>query len=67
MVSIVAVGLAGATAVSANIGILDAASDSNVGNVSAAGDLTPPATQVIDVYLPDETAPTTSTTRRADR
>ena len=33
IVSIVAVGLAGATAVSANIGILDAASDSQVGDV----------------------------------
>ena len=60
IVSIVAVGLAGAAAVSANIGILEAASDSNVGNVSAAGDLTPPATQVVDVYLPSETPSTTS-------
>jgi hypothetical protein len=62
IVSIVAVGLAGAAAVSANIGILDAASESNVGNVSAAGDLTPPATQVVDVYLPSETSSTTSST-----
>jgi hypothetical protein len=62
IVSIVAVGLAGATAVSANIGILDAASDSSVGNVSAAGDLTPPPTQVIDVYLPSETASTVPST-----
>ena len=34
------------------MGILDAASDSTVGTVSAAGDLTTPANQVIDVYLP---------------
>jgi hypothetical protein len=56
IISIVAVGLAGATAVSANIGILDTASDSPVGNASATGDLTTPATQVVDVYLPDTTA-----------
>lgn len=62
IVSIVAVGLAGAAAVSANIGILDAASDSDVGTVSAAGDLTPPATEVIDVYLPDQTSSTMSST-----
>jgi hypothetical protein len=64
IVSIVAVGLAGATAVSANIGILDAASDNTVGNVSAAGDLTTPSTQVIDVYLPTDAAaaPTTAVT-----
>ena len=62
IVSIVAVGLASATAVSANVGILDAASGSNVGNVSAAGDLTPPSTQVIDVYLPSEVSSTTSST-----
>jgi hypothetical protein len=56
--SIVAVGLAGATAVSANIGILDSASDSPVGNASAAGDLATPPTQVVDVYLPDTTTST---------
>jgi len=61
IVSIVAVGLAGATAVSANIGILDAASNSNIGTVSASGDLTTPSTQVIDVYLPSTTGtPTTA-------
>jgi len=42
IVSIVAVSLAGATAVSANIGILNAASSSKAGTVSAAGDLTTP-------------------------
>jgi hypothetical protein len=64
IVSIVAVGLAGAAAVSANIGILDAASDSNVGNVSAAGDLTPASTQVIDVPA-SEMSSTTSNTAAA--
>lgn len=54
--SIVAVGVAGATAVSANMGILSAASDTSVGTVSVAGDLTPPADSVIDVYLPDTTS-----------
>ncbi|MEQ8718650.1 MAG: hypothetical protein RIE08_13655 [Acidimicrobiales bacterium] len=63
IVSVFAVVLAGATAVSANIGILDNASDSPVGNVSAAGDLTTPSAQVVDVYLPDTSAaePSTST------
>lgn len=56
IVSIVAVALAGATAVSANIGILDSASDSPVGNASITGDLATPSTQVIDVYLPNSTA-----------
>lgn len=62
IVSIVAVGLAGATAVSANMGILDAASNSTVGTVSAAGDLTTPANQVIDVYLPADTSTTATPT-----
>lgn len=56
--SIVAVGLAGATAVSANIGILNAADDSNVGTLSAAGDLVPVDTQVVDVYLDEQTSTT---------
>ncbi|NLA34678.1 MAG: hypothetical protein GX868_03200 [Actinobacteria bacterium] len=55
VVSILAVGLAGATAVSANLGILQTASDSPVGNASATGDLTAP-TQVIDVVMPDTVA-----------
>ena len=38
--SILAVGVAGAFAIGANIGILDAAGKNNVGNLSAAGDLT---------------------------
>jgi hypothetical protein len=58
VVSVVAVGIAGATAVSANLGILDAAANSNVGTVSAAGDLTAPPTSVIDVYLPSQTSTT---------
>jgi len=57
MVSIVAVGLAGAAAVSANIGILDNASDSPFGNASTASELAPPATQVVDVSLPASALP----------
>lgn len=55
VVSVFAVGLAGAAALSANLGILQTASDSPVGNISATGDLAGP-TQVIDVVLPDTTA-----------
>jgi hypothetical protein len=62
IVSIVAVGLAGASAVSANIGILDSASDSPVGNASLTRDLVTPSTQVVDVYLPDTSAATAPTT-----
>ncbi|MEQ1700998.1 MAG: hypothetical protein ABMA25_12865, partial [Ilumatobacteraceae bacterium] len=58
VISIVAVGIAGATAVSANTGILNSSSDSNVGNVATA-DLTTPNTQVVDVYLDGQA--TTST------
>jgi hypothetical protein len=52
--SIVAVVLAGAAAVSANVGILDSASDASVGNASAAGDLADPSSRVLDVYLSDD-------------
>ena len=55
--SIVAIGVAGATAIGANIGILNAASNNEVGNLSAAGDLTP-STQVVDVYLDGQGATT---------
>ncbi|MBX3313270.1 MAG: hypothetical protein KF906_03030 [Actinobacteria bacterium] len=54
VVSIVAVVLAGAAAVSANVGILDSASDGSVGSASASGDLADPSSRVLDVYLPDE-------------
>ncbi len=57
--SIAAVGITGAIAVGANVGILNASNNSNVGQVSAAGDLLPPTTQVVDVYL-DATTTTTS-------
>jgi hypothetical protein len=56
--SVVAIGVAGATAIGANIGILNAASNNEVGNLSAAGDLTP-STQVVDVYLDGQGATTT--------
>ncbi|MGB8858323.1 MAG: hypothetical protein WCC60_03660 [Ilumatobacteraceae bacterium] len=58
IVSILAVGVAGATAVGANIGILKASSESNVGSTTA-GDLTTPNSQVVDVYLPGQAASTT--------
>lgn len=49
--SILAVGIAGAVAIGANIGILDAAEHNNIGELSAAGDLTDTGPQVVDVYL----------------
>jgi hypothetical protein len=55
MVSVVAVGLAGAIAFGANLGILDATSNGPVGNAAAVGDLAPPTSQVVDVYLPGST------------
>lgn len=61
IVSIVAVSLAGATAVSANIGILNSASDSPVGDASVTGDLSGAATEVVDVYLADTSTSTVST------
>lgn len=57
-VSIAAVAAAGALALGANIGILDAADNSTVGTLAAAGDLTPPSTQVVDVYVNDGAATT---------
>jgi hypothetical protein len=48
---VIAVGVAGAIAIGANIGILDASNASNVGTLAASGDITPPATQVVDVYV----------------
>lgn len=59
--SIVSVGAAGAFAVGANIGILNAAGNTEVGQLSAAGDLTTPSTQVVDVYLDDTTTTATAT------
>ncbi|MDO8364058.1 MAG: hypothetical protein Q7V88_14265 [Actinomycetota bacterium] len=56
VISIIAVGIAGATAVSANVGILNSSADSSVGNVSAS-DLTAD-TQVVDVYLDQLTTTT---------
>ncbi|MEZ5256318.1 MAG: hypothetical protein R2705_05360 [Ilumatobacteraceae bacterium] len=61
MASVLAVGLAGAVAISANIGILNAAADTNVGSLSASVDTTAATTpQVVDVYVNDPTT-TTST------
>jgi cytoskeletal protein RodZ len=58
VVSIVAVGLAGATAVSANIGILDSASHSPVGNASVTGEPGTPSTEAVDVRPAEATATT---------
>jgi hypothetical protein len=63
--AIAGVVLAGTVAVGANIGILSAADDSDIGNLSAAGDLIPANTQVVDVYL-DEASTTTTDTATLD-
>jgi hypothetical protein len=60
--SIVAVGLASLFAIGANLGILTSAGQSTVGNVSAAGDLIPSDTRVVDVYPDQQGTPLTSTT-----
>jgi hypothetical protein len=49
--SIAGVAAAGAFAISANVGILNAADNSKLGQLSAAGAATTPNTQVVDVYL----------------
>jgi hypothetical protein len=67
IVSIAAVGLAGATAVSANIGILESASDSPVGKALVTGDLGTPSTQVVGVHRPVTTAATAATTAATRR
>jgi hypothetical protein len=55
VVSMLAVGVTGAVAIGANVGILNAASSTKVGTVTAA-DLTTPNSQTVDVYLPSTTA-----------
>jgi hypothetical protein len=55
VVSMIAIGVTGAVAIGANVGILNAASSTKVGTVTAA-DLTTPNTQTVDVYLPSTTA-----------
>lgn len=57
--SIAGVAAAGAFAISANVGILNAADNNKIGQLSAAGAATTPNTQVVDVYLD---GPTTTTT-----
>mgnify|MGYP001817211930 CR=1 FL=1 len=57
--SVVGVVLAGATAVGANIGILDQADNSGIGELSAAADTTAVEPRVIDVQLdPQSPSPT---------
>jgi hypothetical protein len=60
--SIVTVGASAAFAVGANIGILNAADSTNVGELTAVDDLTTPNTQVVDVYLDGTTATATAVT-----
>lgn len=56
--AVMAVGISGAIAVAANVGIMNAADNSTVGGVASAADLMPTDTQVVDVYLgPDSTTP----------
>ncbi|MGB6057428.1 MAG: hypothetical protein WBF71_04120 [Microthrixaceae bacterium] len=68
--SIVAVSLAALFAVGANLGILNSADDTNVGSVSAARDLLPAGSDVVDVYLdqqgtrPDPSSVISTTSRR---
>lgn len=49
--SIIAVSMAALFAVGANLGILNSADETNVGSVSAASDLIPAGSDVVDVYL----------------
>lgn len=56
-VSIGAVGLAGLFAIGANLGILTSADQSDLGTMSAAGDLVPVDSQVVDVYLDEQGDP----------
>jgi hypothetical protein len=64
--AIAGVVLAGTVAVGANIGILNAADDSDIGNLSATGDLVPANTQVVDVYLDEATTTTSDTSATSD-
>jgi len=50
--SVAAIGMAGAVAIGANVGILNAADSNKVGTVASAGDLLNPTPQTVDVYLP---------------
>ena len=58
--SIGAVTLAGLFALGANLGILTGSAESEVGKVSAAGDLVPADTRVVDVYVDAQGNPTTA-------
>lgn len=54
-----AVSVTGALAIGANLGLLDRSDDDALGELAAAGDLLPQP-QVIDVYVDDTTAATTT-------
>ncbi|CAB4362278.1 MAG: hypothetical protein F2681_04690 [Actinobacteria bacterium] len=55
--AILAVGVSGAVAVAANVGIMNAADSNSVGNVTSATDLLTNNTQVVDVYLGSDSVP----------
>jgi hypothetical protein len=60
--SIAGVAVAGAFSIGANVGILNAADNNNIGQLSAASQATTPDTQVVDVYVD---SPATTTTAPA--
>ena len=62
VLAIAGVALAGSAAIAANIGILSTADNSEIGSLSAAGDLAPADKQVVDLYLDDPASTTTSPT-----
>ena len=59
--AIAGVALAASAAIGANIGILSAADDSEIGSLSATGDLAPADAQAVDVYVDDSASTTTPT------
>ena len=59
--AVAGVALAASAAIGANIGILSAADDSEIGSLSATGDLAPADTQIVDVYVDDSASTTTPT------
>jgi hypothetical protein len=59
--AIAGVALAASAAIGANIGLLSAADDSEIGNLSATGNLASAGTQTVDVYVDDPASTTTPT------
>ncbi|MEZ5236738.1 MAG: hypothetical protein R2755_24115 [Acidimicrobiales bacterium] len=63
--AIVAIGVTGAAAVGANVGILDSSSETSTGELSAGGALPTASTQVVDVFLDGSTTSTAATSGSA--